>query len=111
MQIVVEYFLRNQVFTCLNGQLGALETPCGVKKPHSSAKNLVSEPRQKVSGSESQRAGAIFTQLSSTLEIGHKSIQRVLFALKLGRSPIILGGFVCKDGQCDWSATREKRYG
>jgi hypothetical protein len=38
------HFLRNQVFTCLNGQLGALETPCGAKKPHSSVKNLVSEP-------------------------------------------------------------------
>jgi len=34
-------------FTCLNGQLVAFETLCGVKKPYSSAKNLVSEPRYK----------------------------------------------------------------
>ena len=38
---------RNQVFTCLNGQLVVFEILCGVKKPHSSAKNLVSEPRCK----------------------------------------------------------------
>jgi hypothetical protein len=38
------HFLRNQVFYLPEWQLGALETPCGAKKPHSSAKNLVSEP-------------------------------------------------------------------
>jgi hypothetical protein len=42
-ELATGHFLRNQVFTCLNGQLGALETPYGAKKPHSLAKNLVSE--------------------------------------------------------------------
>jgi hypothetical protein len=42
--LLPDTFEETRFFTCLNGQLGALETLCGAEKPHSSAKNLVSEP-------------------------------------------------------------------
>jgi len=45
--LLPDTFGETRFFTCLNGQFVAFETLCGAKKPRSSAKNLVSEPRCK----------------------------------------------------------------